>query len=581
MSSLVCLSLLILSNLVPGSVAQAPGENDWTQMAPTVAPSPRSAASMAYDAQSDRVILFGGNSAADDPTVFSDETWAYDYNADAWTLRNPAVRPTGRGSAGMAYDAKSDRIILFGGCTSGFPWEGTPAVTDETWAYHYDSDSWTKMSPTQGPSARCSPSMAYDAQSDRVILHGGYASDSLGDTWAYDHNSDTWTPVTPVVRPRTGDSSAMAYDAESDRIILFGGAWGGLTVPVPHGDNNETWAYNHEAGEWVDMRPTPAPPRRWTAKAAYVASADRVVLFGGSSGLALPGAPWDDTWTYDFNANRWTDMNSPAPPSARCCHAVAYDSESDRVILFGGAVPISPSSQQPNDETWAYGYRPNVPSPPTNPQAAAGNAKIELSWGPPRTDAGAPVLGYHVYRGTSPTGLTRIAELVPVLSYLDEGVSNSITYYYRVSSLNSAGESSLSRVIQSTPADTIPPVISISSPSEDDALLSTSVTVAGNASDDGAIAQVELSTDGVNWEVATGKTTWSGTLDLVVGENTIFARATDMAGHTATDTVNVTVSTFPGGGQTPIDPLLIASVSLVAGAAVVAVLLLLRRRRSG
>jgi hypothetical protein len=35
-------------------------------------------------------------------------------------------------------------------------------------------------------------------------------------------------------------------------------------------------------------------------------------------------------------ANTWTNMNPSTHPGARSGHAMAYDSESDRVILFGG-----------------------------------------------------------------------------------------------------------------------------------------------------------------------------------------------------------------------------------------------------
>ncbi|MCE7741224.1 MAG: hypothetical protein GOP50_02085 [Candidatus Heimdallarchaeota archaeon] len=42
------------------------------------------------------------------------------------------------------------------------------------------------------------------------------------DTWAYDTNSDTWTNMNPVTKPqRIGHQ--MAYEEESDLVILFGG----------------------------------------------------------------------------------------------------------------------------------------------------------------------------------------------------------------------------------------------------------------------------------------------------------------------------------------------------------------------
>ena len=82
---------------------------------------------MAYDAESDRVILFGGDSR---PIQFHQgDTWAYDLDTNSWTDMNPATSPAERALPAMAYDPQSDRVILFGG------WSGTrsnPIHYDDT-----------------------------------------------------------------------------------------------------------------------------------------------------------------------------------------------------------------------------------------------------------------------------------------------------------------------------------------------------------------------------------------------------------------------------------------------------------------
>jgi hypothetical protein len=51
---------------------------------------------------------------------------------------------------------------------------------------------WQEMSPAAAPSARQAHAMAYDAQSDQIILFGGLGpSGPLGDTWAYDCGTNT------------------------------------------------------------------------------------------------------------------------------------------------------------------------------------------------------------------------------------------------------------------------------------------------------------------------------------------------------------------------------------------------------
>jgi len=71
------------------------------------------------------------------------------------------------------------------------------------------------------------------------------------------------------------------------------------------------------------------------AKMVYISVTDRVfVSYGGA------------TWTYDYDANRWTDLGLSIKPSTRSGHGLAYDSESKAVVLFGG--------YSFNQETWQY-----------------------------------------------------------------------------------------------------------------------------------------------------------------------------------------------------------------------------------
>ena len=62
---------------------------------------------------------------------------------------------------------------------------------------------------------------------------------------------------------------------------------------------------------------------------------DKIVLFGGKENFTSTGER-DDTWIYDENADTWTELFPVSAPSARRGHIMAYDSESDRIVLFGG-----------------------------------------------------------------------------------------------------------------------------------------------------------------------------------------------------------------------------------------------------
>ena len=69
--------------------------------------------SLAYDAESDRFIMFGGQSGHYElETSFHAETWAYDVTANKWTQMKPASAPSKRSDYGLAYDSISDRVGL-------------------------------------------------------------------------------------------------------------------------------------------------------------------------------------------------------------------------------------------------------------------------------------------------------------------------------------------------------------------------------------------------------------------------------------------------------------------------------------
>ncbi len=89
-----------------------------------------------------------------------------------------------------------------------------------------------------------------------------------------------------------------------------------------------------------------------------------------------------------------------------------------------------------------------LPATPTGVSATPGNTQISLSWG---TATGATT--YNVYRGLTPggEGVTPYVTGLLVTSYLDTGLTNGTTYYYKISAVNSFGEGGLSTEVSATP----------------------------------------------------------------------------------------------------------------------------------
>ena len=86
----------------------------WRQSAPAHSPPTLSAACMGYDGATNQLVLFGGEHAVTTPQL-ENETWTW--SGTSWTELNPSAKPPVRSAATMAYDATSEQLLVF----SGYP----------------------------------------------------------------------------------------------------------------------------------------------------------------------------------------------------------------------------------------------------------------------------------------------------------------------------------------------------------------------------------------------------------------------------------------------------------------------------
>jgi len=516
----VFLSLTLLAGDGSGSAAPHPAVHveaapipltgsDWTNMSPSDAPAGYLNMAMVYDSDADRMIAYGGYVGNDD---FSNETWAYDFESNTWTNLHPAGHPDGQHLLRAAYDSGSRQTILFGG------WRGTTSdgtYSSGTWGYDFSSNAWTNLTPSEHPSARSRQGMAYDSQSARTILFGGHTIKSTYDneTWAYDAAQNQWTNMTSGARPPGRRSPGMAYDSKADRMILFGG-YDPLSNPNNNGVYNDTWAYDFDTNTWTNMSPPDGPSARWGMGFSYDSEIDRCILFGGTAG-------GNQTWAYDFTKNTWSLLRPHHSPPDHMFQGMAYDSQSARTIMFGGA-------GTPGNDTWALTTEPGPPSAPADVWIRPGNGFLELHWQAPPDDGMSPITGYRIYRATAPGGESLFAELGDVHSWTDTDVTNGQTYYYRVSALNAYGEGPLSQELSAAP-DGTPPVTSASLLGRlgNEGWWRSTVAVTLTATDDNSgVASTTYRVDGGGWQTYASPVQISGD-----GAHALDFYSTDLAGN--------------------------------------------------
>ncbi|HYV35366.1 MAG TPA: fibronectin type III domain-containing protein, partial [Gemmataceae bacterium] len=122
---------------------------------------------------------------------------------------------------------------------------------------------------------------------------------------------------------------------------------------------------------------------------------------------------------------------------------------SNGVTFFFKVTAVGASGEsQPSAEVFATPQPPAIAAPPTNPIATPGNTQIVLSW-----TASTGATTYNVYRSLTANAETgpAIATGLSATSFTNTGLTNGVTYYYKVTAVNAGGESAMSTEAFATP----------------------------------------------------------------------------------------------------------------------------------
>lgn len=200
---------------------------------------------MVYDCARQRVVLFGGTSSG----VQSNETW--EWNGTAWQAIASASNPVARAGHAMSYDTARQRVVMFGGNNTGI------GLLADTW--EWSGMLWLPAISANFPPARSGHALAYDGLLARSILFGGNTGQNVAETWQWDGTN--WTQITPLIgQPAPRTETALAYSADDQQLMFFGGDNGG-GLPDTWIAGNSTTTYGAGCGSpTLGFVPGPTPP---------------------------------------------------------------------------------------------------------------------------------------------------------------------------------------------------------------------------------------------------------------------------------------------------------------------------------
>lgn len=310
----------------------------WTRLSPLNSPPPEVAAPMAYDVADRGVVLLDSQYAG----TASCDTW--EFARGNWNNVCPATSPGPRAYAAMKYDPSIGGLILFGGLGCPTPSCTTNTYLNETW--QFKSGNWTQLNPTASPPPQRSMVSVYDGFDNYLIILGGddkYVRGGTGIGWLFANG--TWTKFTAAV-PWTSYLNAygdLCFDASLHEVLYVLGG--------------RLWTY--QSGTWsATVLNLPTPTLQFPA----------ILTYDWADGYTL--AVWEGT-TWSFDGVHWTDLTFTVPVTPSGAQAMTYDSRDGYVLLYADAT-INRTTQS---RTWSYlhgAWTPLNSSPAPSPRMSPG-----------------------------------------------------------------------------------------------------------------------------------------------------------------------------------------------------------------
>ena len=284
----------------------------------------------ASDPIGDEAVLFGGANGSS----LSANTEAYNESTNTWSRLTPPAGPSARADFAFASNVTARTAVLFGGIVNGTDLQ----PDNSTWIYSFTQQTWTNVTLGTAPPAREDAAFAIDPTSGFAFLFGGWNRDfgptstvTYNDLWEFGLSSHVWTELDSQGSvPPPLEGASFAWDPQNGTLLLYGGCYPCSSTIWSLDPSTVTWTKLPSAAGAV---PSPRGSGAWSWDPVDQAE----VLFGGTNGLET----FNDTFVYLPTSNSWINESTSSAPSSRSVPAYAWlnVTGNETLLVTGGQGP--------------------------------------------------------------------------------------------------------------------------------------------------------------------------------------------------------------------------------------------------
>ena len=267
-------------------------------------------------------------------------------------------RPTKRSEVNAIADPVTGDVMIFGGNDGPIVNQRASAkFLKDTWVFTRGI-GWTEV-VGDGPSKRGRYVAGLDPDQGRGLIFsgrfrkGGETGDYTlpDDLWAFDFTTRTWSELDDGSGegPAGRYYAAGAWDPGAQRLWSWGGA---VNIdPLVIEPTDELWSWSDEEGWRPHDTTGDGPSTRIFFGDTWDSQRNRLIVFGGQVG-DFSSLAYQDLYALDLDDLSWErlhDGESSKAPSTRMHAALEYDAERDRYLLFGGHTDLGDAN-----DLWAF-----------------------------------------------------------------------------------------------------------------------------------------------------------------------------------------------------------------------------------